>query len=138
MPGSVGFYLPSTLPYLEDLRLEMLDKGYNYVVSLPEGLGHVRSLIIDAPRYSSYIYSGCFGYPQSRDEYDSKISKYQTLIDEGGDPERNGIVIPVDGFTLYVDRRRVFSAWADAVVGGVGCWATGWVPTIPYSGRYEY
>ncbi len=135
MPGYAGLFLPSTLPYLEDLRLEMLENRYD--VSLPEGLGHVRSLIIDAPRYSSFIFSGCIGFPQSRDEYDSKISKYQTLIDEGGNPERNGIVTPVDGFTHHINRGRILSAWVDAVVEGVGCWATGWVPTIPYSGRYE-
>ena len=136
IPGYVGVSLPSTLPYLEDLRLEMLHR--NYVGSVPEGVGHVRSLIIDAPGYSSFIFSGCMGYTQSRDEYDSKISKYQTLINEGGDPERNGVVIPVGGFTQYIDRGRILSAWVDAVVEGVGCWSTGWVPTIPYSGRYEY
>ena len=133
VPGYVGISLPSTLPHLEDLRLEMLDQE----CTLPEALGHVRSLIIDAPRYSSFIFSGCLGFPQSRDEYAGKISIYQTLIDEVGNPERNGIVIPADGFTNYTNRGRILSAWADAVVEGVGCWATGWVPTIPYSGRYE-
>ena len=135
VPGYGKVTLPSTLPYLEDLRLEMLHR--ENVGSLPEEVGHVRSLIIDAPRYSSFIFSGCMGYPQSRDDYDSKISKYQTLINEGGDPERNGIVIPVDGFTQYIDRGRILSAWVDALAEGLGCWATGWVPTIPYSGRYE-
>ena len=136
IPGYVGLSLPSALlPYLEYLRLEMLDQGYDGPSR--EGVAHVRSLIIDIPRYSPFIVRGCFGYPQSRDEYDSKISKYQTLIDEVGNPERSGIVIPADGFTEYVDRGRILSAWIDAVVGAPGCWATEWVPTVPYSGRYK-
>ena len=135
IPGYVGLSLPSALPYLEHLRLEMLDQEYDGPPR--EGVAHVRSLIIDAPRYSPYILAGCIGYPQSRDEYDSKISKCQTLIDEVGNSERSGIVIPADGFTQYVDRGRILSAWVDTVVGALGCWATGWVPTTPYSGRYK-
>ena len=135
IPGDTRVTLHSTLPYLEDLRLEMLNQ--EYIGSLPEASGHVHSLIIDAPRYSSFTYFGCIGTPQSRDEYASKISKYQTLIDEVGTPERNGIVIPVEGFTNYINRGRILSAWADAVVEGVACWTTGWVPTIPYIERHE-
>ena len=133
--GDPRISLHSTLPYLEDLRLDMLDQ--ELLGSLPGELEHVRSLIIDAPGYYSFIFIGCIGLPQSRDEYTSKISKYQTLIDKVGNPERNGIVIPVDGFTNYINRVRILSAWADAVVGGVGCWSPEWVPTILWSGRHE-
>jgi len=131
-----GGSLPLTLPYLDDLRLEMLNEGYSKPI-LREEVVHVRSLIIDAPRYSLFTMDGSSMYRQSRDEYARKISIYQTLIDEVGNSERNGIVVPIAGFTHETNRGRILSGWADAVIGGEGCWTTAWIPTIPYTGRYE-
>ena len=135
IPGNGGGSLPSALPSLDDLRLEMLDSACSG--PLREEVGHVRSLIIDAPQYFSFIASGHTSYAQLRDEYASKMSEYQTLIEEVGNSEHNGIVVPDARFTHYADRGRILSGWADAVVGGEGCWTSAWIPTVPYTGPPE-
>ena len=136
--GLGGGFLPSALPYLEDLRLELLDQEC-VDPPLQEDVGHVRSLIIDTPKYAPLI-TGLDDeyqeYSQSRDEYDSRISKYQTLIEEVGNRKRNGVIVPASGFTQYASRGRILSGWADAVVGGEGCWTTAWIPTIAFTGLY--
>ena len=134
IPGYGGGVLPFVLPFLDDLRLEILD-GVQFDPPTRDEVGHVRSLIIDAPPYYPEYSSGCLVYPQSRDEYDSKISIYQALVDKAGAPGRSGIVVPVNGFTLYTDPGRILSGWADAVAGGAGCWSTAWVPTITITSR---
>ena len=134
IPGYGGSALPLALSFLEDLRLEILN-GVNFDPPTRDELGHVHSLIIDAPQYYPAILSGCRMFSQSRDEYDSKINIYQALIDMAGVPGRGGIVVPVNGFDSYTDPGRILSGWANAVVGGAGCWATAWVPTIPIAGR---
>jgi len=122
IPSRGGGALPSTLPYLEDLRL--LDKEHR---SPPprEELGHVRSLIIDVPGPKSSLSR----ILNDTIEYDSVFTEYQPLINEVGNPERNGIVFPTDKPILYPERDLILSAWADAVVGGEGCWTTAWAPT---------
>ena len=127
IPGYNGSALPLALPFLDDLRLEVLD-GTRFDPPTQDEVGYVHSLIIDAPQYYPEITYGDVTYHESRDEYDSKISRYQALIDEAGNPGRSGMVVPVD--THYIDPGRILSGWADAVVGGAGCWTTTWVPTI--------
>ena len=137
IPGYGGGRLPSALPYLHDLRLEILNAS---CISPPskEQVEHVHSLIIDALKYLPFISSNCFRYSQSRDEYDDKFSKYQILVDKVGNSECNGVVVPVDGFTLETNHARIVSAWADAVVGGEGCWTTTWIPTVPGTSGYDW
>jgi len=118
IPGLGGGALPSALPYLNDLRL--LDEK---CIDPPprEELGHVRSLIIDIPNvFDQYV---------RYNQYDIAFSEYETLIEEVGNPGRNGVVVPTAGSLLYPKRDPILSAWADAVVGGEGCWTTAWAPT---------
>jgi len=119
IPGLGGGALPSALPYLNDLRL--LDEK---CIDPPprEELGHVRSLIIDIPNeFDQYL---------RYDQYDIAFSGYETLIKEVGNRGRNGVVVPIGGSLLYPEHDLILSAWADAVVGGEGCWTTAWAPTI--------
>jgi hypothetical protein len=135
IPSHGGSALPSTLPYLDDLRL--LDKGYEYVgPPSREELGHVRSLIIDFPGPKSLLLFILDDWPGS-DEYNSTLSEYRTLIKEVGNPECNGVVVPISGTLLRPERDLILSAWADAVVGGEGCWTTAWAPTTTRLSRYE-
>ena len=116
-PAYGGGALPSTLPYLDDLRL--LDNEYGGPPPREE-LGHVRTLIIDVPKhYNDY------------DDYlgDRTFMEYHTLIKKVGNPERNGIVVPTRDSILSPERGLILSAWANAVVGGEGCWTTAWAPT---------
>ncbi len=123
IPGCDGT-LPSALPHLADLRLDTL-YGEPWISPPPrEELDHVSSLIIDAPTPS-------FNDPSGRQslEQDKCNRKYQTLVEEVGNLEYNGVVVSAYGFNPY--RRRnldcLLSGWADAVVGGEGCWTTAWV-----------
>lgn len=120
--GHDGGTLHSSLPYLADLRLDMLDTR---LVPPPprEDLCHVRSLIIDGPNYPPPF---TFEKGGRRDECNNK---YRTLLEEVGNPERNGYVVSAKGFNRYRNRDCILSAWADAVVGGEGCWTTAWVHT---------
>ena len=136
-PGYDGGCLSSVLPYLDDLRLELLD---TMCVSPPprEQVDHVGSLIIDAPRYIPPIVAGCLiRQAQTWDEYASKLSKYRNLIDGVGSSERNGLVVPGNTFAHCTNWGCILSAWTDAVVGGEGCWTTTWIPTIPYSESHQ-
>jgi len=124
--GTDGGALPSTLPYLADLRLNMLPRS---CIPPPprEELDHVRSLIIDAP-----IPSFCFDFDGSGSRLQREYnSKYRTLIEEVGNPERNGVILSIDSVYSYKygNRDCILSAWADTVVGGDGCWTTAWVLT---------
>jgi len=125
-PGLDGGALPSALPYLEDLRL--LDEKY---IGPPprEELSHVRSIIIDVPKDSSLSLLDDFNGYLGNDVYDIRFCEYQTLIEMVGNPKRNGVVVPTSGSLLYPERDLILSAWADAVVGGKGCWTTAWAPT---------
>ena len=124
--GTDGGALPSTLPYLADLRLNMLQ--HSCIAPPPrEELDHVRSLIIDAP-----IPSFCFDFDGSGSRLQCEYnSKYRTLIEEVGNPERNRVVLSIDSVYSYKygNRDCILSAWADTVVGGDGCWTTAWVLT---------
>ena len=132
IPSCDGSSLVSTLPDLHDLRLDTLENGSLAPPPPPrEELDHVCSLIFDFPRYISWIGEWDQPYIQPREEYDSKIGEYRTLIEEVGISERNGIVVPGEGFTGCTTQSRVLSGWADAVVGGGGCWTTAWTPTNP-------
>ena len=124
IPGCDGT-LPSALPYLADLRLDML-YGEPWISPPPrEELGHVRSLIIDAPAPS--FFNDTHG--RLSQEQDAYNSEYRTLVEEVGNPDRNGVVVSAYGFNPYRHRNLdcVLSAWADAVGGGEGCWTTAWV-----------
>ena len=133
IPGYGGSALSSTLPYLDDLRLEILD----VTCSCPpqDEVGHVRSLIIDAPEYITTTSSCFLDDSQALDEHSTMISECQTLVNGVGNPERSGVVIPLLGFTRCTGRDRILSGWADAVVGGTGCWTTAWVPTFQLIGK---
>jgi hypothetical protein len=128
--------LPSPLPTLRHLRLEMLDTAYARLPSL-EQTPRVQSLIIDAPQYFGMIVEGCFGRHQSRAEYESTIGTYQTFIEKICDSNDSGVVIPAPENTSYTSRRRVLTAWANAVAGGSGCWTTAWTPTVLYTEEHE-
>ena len=124
IPGCDGT-LPSALPYLADLRLDML-YGEPWISPPPrEELDHVRSLIIDAPA-PSFFNDTRGRLSREQDEYNSE---YQTLVEEVGNPERSGVVVSAYGFNPYRHRNLdcLLSAWADAVGGGEGCWTTAWV-----------
>ena len=129
-PGIFGRPLPTALPFLDNLRLNKLD-GMLLDPPTRDDVRNVYSIIIDAPQYFPEMFDG------SRDEYDNKFSKYQALIDEEGNPERSGIVVPVHGSTRYTNRGRILSAWADAVVGGEGCWTKAWISTTLCTRSYE-
>ena len=90
-----------------------------------EELGHVRSLIIDAPAPS--FFNDTHG--RLSQEQDAYNSEYRTLVEEVGNPDRNGVVVSAYGFNPYRHRNLdcLLSAWADAVGGGEGCWTTAWV-----------
>ena len=137
IPGYGRGLLPSTLPYLDDLRLEILDTRCLDPPSKEE-VEHVHSLIIDAPKYFPFVPSGWCHSPQSRDEYDGKFSKYQILVDGVGNSERNSVVVPIGGFTHEINHACIVSAWADGVVGGEGCWTTTWIPTVPRTIGYNW
>ena len=131
-----GSLLPSALPSLDCLRLEMLDSTS---VTIPprERVGHIRSLIIDAPRYSEHLFYGCLGMAQSRDEYNARVLEYEGLAKEAGGLDGSGVLISPDDHTGYVNRDRILLGWMDAVGGGAGCWNMDWRPTVLYSGNYN-
>jgi len=128
--------LPSPLPNLRHLRLEMLDCARARFPSLDETL-RLHSLIIDAPQYHELIISGCFITHQSKADYGCAIDKYRTLIKVVCDSGDSGVVVPTVGNTDYTSRRSILAAWADAVTGGVGCWTTTWAPTVLKTGYHE-
>ena len=120
MPGHSTLY--SSLPYLADLRLDMLDHPWDPPPPRKE-LDHVRSLIIDGPNYPPP-----FTF-ENGSEWDECNNKYRTLLKDVGNPKRNGFVVSAKGFNRYRNRDCILSGWADAVVGGEGCWTTAWVHT---------
>jgi hypothetical protein len=127
-----GSLLPSALPTLDCLRLEMLDSTR---VTIPprQRVQHVRSLIIDAPRYSEWLFHGCVGEPQWQHEYDARVLEYRALAKEIGGLDGSGVLVPPDDHTLYVNRERILLGWMDAVGGSEGCWSMDWRPTILYN-----
>jgi hypothetical protein len=133
---TTGSLLPSALPSLDCLRLEMLDSA---LVTIPphEHVQHVQSLIIDGPRYSKYIFHGCIGMPQSEDKYNATVFQYRTLAKEIGGLDGSGVVIPPDGHTGHVNRDHILLGWVDAVSGGAGCWSMDWRPTIVYDRNHN-
>lgn len=131
-----GNLLPSALPSLDCLRLEIFDS--TYVITPPrERIGHILSLIIDAPRYSEVLYNGYTDVAQSRAEYNAMVLEYERLAKEVGGLDGCRVVIPPDDHTSYVDRDRVLLCWMDVVGGGAGCWNMDWRPTVPYNGDYS-
>ena len=123
LPDSHQVALPSALPYLADLRLDM--QSSTIPPPPKKAVDHVRSLIIDAPAPSSSLHQG--------DRLSRRQAKCnaqcRTLIEEVGTPERNGVVFSAYGpeTSAYRDPDCILSAWADAVVGGEACWTTAWV-----------
>jgi len=131
--------LPSPLPNLRHLRLEMLDRmesAHSRLPSLDKTL-RVHSLIIDAPQYHEEIINGCFMYNQPIADYDRKIDKYRTFIKLVCDSGDSGVVIPAVGNTDSTSCTQILAAWANAVAGGVGCWTTTWTPTVLDTECYE-
>jgi len=126
-----GSLLPPALPSLECLRLEMLDSSYA-TIPPSERVQHVRSLIIDGPQYSEYLFFGCLGEPQSRDEHNARVLECEALVKEVDDLDGSAVLIPPDDHTCYVDHDRILLGWMDAVGGGAGCWSMDWRPTVLY------
>jgi len=124
--------LPSPLPNLRHLRLEMLDRMESAHARLPslDKTLRLHSLIIDAPPYHEEIINGCFMYNQPKADYDRKIDKYRTFIKLVCDSGDSGVVIPAVGNTGSTSCTQILAAWANAVAGGVGYWTTTWAPTV--------
>jgi len=125
--------LPSLLPNLRHLRLDMLDSTNARLPSLDKTL-RAQSLIIDAPQYRDLIINGCLVTHQSKVDYGCTIDKYLKFIKVACDPGNSGVIIPAVGHTGCTSHRRILAAWANAVAGGVGCWTTTWTPTVLKTG----
>jgi len=123
--------LPSPLPNLRHLRLEMLDSAHARLPSLDKTL-RLHSLIIDAPQYHEEIINH-----QPKADYDRKIDNYRTFIKLMCDSGDSGVVIPAVGNTDSMSCTQILAAWANAVAGGVGCWTTTWTPTVLDPDYYE-
>jgi hypothetical protein len=120
IPGDGGGRLPSTLPYLEDLRWDMpyVEDFYwlmpSDIRACPprKDIDHVHSLTIDDPQYPArfkdFLLTNLFNHRAILAQYNSKY---------GRDVE----IAPVDRFT-HPDPTILLSDWADAVAGGAGCW----------------
>jgi len=129
-PGYRERSLVSTLPYLHDVRWLLLDSKSLVPPPPPrEEVGHVHSLIIDFRKYRDTVYNGQNRIRQSREAYAGDLGKYQAVIEEVGNPRRNGIVVPILWNIDLSTQGCILSGWADTVVGGDGYWTTAWLLT---------